>query len=220
MDSPTGPKSKLASGKTVTNLASYNFYNFNANEQIKEKAIQTLRIYGVGPCGPPQFYATQDVHMKTEADIASYLGTEGCIVYAHSFSTITSVIPSFCKRGDIIVADRGVNYSIRRGLEISRSNVKWYNHGDLEELEQVMRKVVKEQVGKKLTRRFIVTEALFETTGDINNLPKLVRPPLSQHGVHKTILTPPRSNSRKSTSSASCSTRRGRSACWAAPAGA
>lgn len=112
--------------------------------------------------------------MKTEADIASYLGTEGCIVYAHSFSTISSVIPSFCKRGDIIVADRGVNYSIRRGLEISRSNVKWYNHGDLEELEQVMRKVVKEQAGKKLTRRFIVTEALFETTGDINNLPKLV----------------------------------------------
>jgi len=171
---PTGPKSKLANGKTVTNLASYNFYNFNANEQIKEKAIQTLRTYGVGPCGPPQFYGTQDVHMKTEADIASYLGTEGCIVYAHSFSTITSVIPSFCKRGDIIVADRGVNYSIRRGLEVSRSNVKWYNHGDLEELEQVMRKVVKEQAGKKLTRRFIVTEALFETTGDINNLPKLI----------------------------------------------
>ncbi|KAJ4292914.1 serine palmitoyltransferase component [Collariella sp. IMI 366227] len=170
----TGPKSKLANGKTVTNLASYNFYNFNANEQIKEKAIQTLRTYGVGPCGPPQFYGTQDVHMKTEADIASFIGTEGCIVYAHAFSTISSVIPSFCKRGDIIVADRGVNYSIRRGLEISRSTIKWYNHGDLEELEQVMRKVVKEQAGKKLTRRFIVTEALFEMTGDINNLPKLI----------------------------------------------
>lgn len=177
---PTGPKSKLANGKTVTNLASYNFYNFNANEQIKEKAIQTLRTYGVGPCGPPQFYGTQDVHMKAEADIASYLGTEGCIVYAHAFSTISSVIPSFCKRGDIIVADRGVNYSIRRGLEISRSSVKWYNHGDLDDLEQVMRRVVKEQRGKKLTRRFIVTEALFEMTGDINDLPRLVsllRPP-------------------------------------------
>ncbi|KAL2176722.1 pyridoxal phosphate-dependent transferase [Thermothelomyces heterothallicus CBS 202.75] len=171
---PTGPKSKLANGKTVMNLASYNFYNFNANDQIKEKAIQTLRTYGVGPCGPPQFYATQDVHMKLEADIASYLGTEGCIVYAHAFSTITSVIPAFCKRGDIIVADRGANYSIRRGLEISRSNVKWYNHGDLDDLEEVMRKVVKEQAGKKLTRRFIVTEALFETTGDMNDLPKLI----------------------------------------------
>lgn len=171
---PTAPKSKLSNGKTVTNLASYNFYNLNANEQIKEKAIQTLRTYGVGPCGPPQFYGTQDVHMKTEADIASYLGTEGCIVYAQAFSTISSVIPAFCKRGDIIVADKAVNYSIRKGLEISRSNIKWYDHGDMEDLERVMKKVVQEQARKKLTRRFIVTEGLFETTGDCNDLPKLI----------------------------------------------
>jgi len=172
---PTGPKSKLANGRTVTNLASYNFYNFNANEQIKEKAIQTLRTYGVGPCGPPQFYGTQDVHVKTEADIAAYLGTEGCIVYAQSFSTISSVIPSFCKRGDVIVADRGVNYSIRKGLEISRSNIKWFDHGDMDDLEKIMKAVAKEQAKtKKLTRRFIVTEGLFETTGDASDLPRLI----------------------------------------------
>lgn len=158
----------------MTNLGSYNFYNFNANEQIKEKAIQVLRAYGVGPCGPPQFYGTQDVHMKTEADIASYIGTEGCIVYAQAFSTISSVIPAFCKRGDVIVADRAVNFSIRRGLQISRSNIKWYNHGDMDDLERVMRRVSEEQSRKKLTRRFIVTEGLFERVGDCVDLPRLV----------------------------------------------
>jgi serine palmitoyltransferase len=201
--SPTGPKVKLAHGRNVTNLASYNFYNFNANEQIKEKAIQTLRTYGVGPCGPPQFYGTQDVHMKTEADIASHLGTEGCIVYAQAFSTISSVIPAFCKRGDIIVADKAVNYSIRKGLEISRSNIKWFNHGDMEDLERVMERVVKDQAKKKLTRRFIVTEGLFETTGDCVDLPTLVRyPPVIGYC---SILTDfnPRLSSRNGTSSAS-----------------
>lgn len=159
----------------MTNLASYNFYNFNANEQIKEKAIQTLRTYGVGPCGPPQFYGTQDVHVKTEADIAAYLGTEGCIVYAQAFSTISSVIPAFCKRGDVIVADRAVNYSIRKGLEISRSNIKWFEHGDMDDLEKIMKAVAKEQAKtKKLTRRFIVTEGLFETIGDSSDLPRLI----------------------------------------------
>ncbi|KAK3177799.1 serine palmitoyltransferase component [Lecanicillium sp. MT-2017a] len=172
---PTGPKVRLSSGRTVTNLASYNFYNFNANEQIKEKAIQTLRTYGVGPCGPPQFYGTQDVHVKAEADIAAYLGTEGCIVYAQSFFTVSSVIPTFCKRGDVIIADKGVNYSIRKGLQASRSHIRWYNHGDMDDLEKVMSTVVKEQAkAKRLTRRFIVTEGLFETTGDATNLPRLV----------------------------------------------
>ncbi|KAI2471163.1 aminotransferase class I and II [Annulohypoxylon bovei var. microspora] len=172
---PTGPKVKLSNGKTVTNLASYNFYNFNASESIKEKAIQTLRTYGVGPCGPPQFYGTQDVHMNTEHDIATFLGTQASIVYSHAFSTISSVIPTFCKRGDVIVADRMVNYSIRKGLEASRSNIRWYEHNDMDDLEQVMKKVVQEQAKKKiLTRRFIVTEGLFEMVGDCSNLPKLV----------------------------------------------
>lgn len=158
----------------MTNLGSYNFYNFNTNETLKEQAIQTLRNYGVGPCGPRGFYGTQDVHMKTEADVASYLGTAACIVYSQAFLTIPSVIPAFSKRGDIIVADKGVNFAIRKGIQISRSIVRWYEHNDMEDLERVLAKVTKEQARKPLTRRFIITEGMFESYGDIVNLPKIV----------------------------------------------
>jgi serine palmitoyltransferase len=172
---PSGPKTKLANGRTVVNLASYNFYNLATHEAIKEKAIQTLRIYGVGPCGPPQFYGTQDVHMRTEAAIADFLGTESSILYAQAYSTISSVIPAFCKRGDVIIADRAVNFSIRKGLQVSRCNIRWFDHGDMDDLENVMRRVAVEQAKKKLlTRRFVVTEGLFETTGESTNLPRLV----------------------------------------------
>lgn len=172
----TGPKVKLANGRSVTNLASYNVYNFNANEQIKEKAITTLRTYGVGPCGPPQFYGTQDVHMKTESDVAAYLGTEACILYAQGFSTSSSVIPAFCKRGDVIVTDRATNYPVRKGIELSRCTIKWYNPGDWDDLENVMRQVAQDQKKqKKLTRRFLVAEGLSETTGASIDLPRMVR---------------------------------------------
>ena len=113
--------------------------------------------------------------MKTEADIASHLGQPACIVYAQSYSTISSVIPAFSKRGDIIVADKGINYAARKGLELSRSTIRWYEHNDLEDMERVLAKVVKEQAKKPLTRRFIVTEGLFEESGDMINLPKIVR---------------------------------------------
>jgi serine palmitoyltransferase len=174
LHSPTGPRSKLSNGRTVTNLASYNFYNFVSNELLKERAIQTLRTYGVGPCGPPGFYGTQDVHMKVEADIAAFLGMTACIIYAQAFSTISSVIPAFSKRGDIIVADKAVNYSIRKGLQISRSTVKWYEHNDMEDLQRVLARVTKEQSKKPLTRRFIVTEGVFENVGDMADLPKII----------------------------------------------
>ncbi|GIZ38267.1 hypothetical protein CKM354_000168800 [Cercospora kikuchii] len=169
-----GPKAKLANGRTVTNLASYNHYNFAGNQDLMNKAVTTVRTYGVGPCSPPGFYGTQDVHMKSEADIAAHIGMPAAIIYAQSFSTISSVIPAFSKRGDIIVADKAVNYPIRKGLQISRSTVHWYEHNDMEDLERVLQRIVKQGRGKPLTRRFIVTEGLFENIGDMVNLPKLI----------------------------------------------
>jgi len=156
------------------NLGSFNFYNFNTNESLKEQAIQTLRTYGVGPCGPRGFYGSQDVHMKTEDDVSAFLGTAACIIYSQAFSTISSVIPAFSKRGDIIVADKGVSFAIRKGIQISRSMVRWYEHNDMEDLERVLAKVTKEQARKPLTRRFIITEGLFESYGDMADLPKIV----------------------------------------------
>ena len=56
---PNGPKPKLANtGKTVVNLASFNFTGLSGNEFIKQRAVETLRKYGLGSCGPPSFYGT------------------------------------------------------------------------------------------------------------------------------------------------------------------
>ena len=170
---PSGPKVKLGNGRTVVNMASYNHYNFANNPDLTQKAINTVRAYGVGPCSPPGFYGTMDVHMRSEADIAAHLGMPAAIIYAQSFSTISSVIPAFCKRGDVIVADKAVNFPIRKGIQVSRSIVRWYEHNDMEDLERVLARVVKEGQGKPLTRRFIITEGLFENVGDVVDLPRL-----------------------------------------------
>lgn len=115
--------------------------------------------------------------MTLEQDIASFLGTESAIIYSQAFSTISSVIPAFCKRGDIIVADRGVNFAVHKGIQVSRSTVRWYDHNDLKSLDEVLQAVEKERIKKRLplTRRFIVTEGIFENDGAMVDLPKIVR---------------------------------------------
>ncbi|KAG9310150.1 serine palmitoyltransferase [Chiua virens] len=146
------------------------------NEQIKEKAIETLRQYGLGSCGPPGFYGTIDVHLDLERNIAEFLGTEASILYSQGFSTISSVIPAFCKRGDIIVADRSINFSIQKGIQISRSTVRWYDHNDLKSLEDVLVSIERERKKRRgpLTRCFIITEGIFERDGEMVDLPKLI----------------------------------------------
>jgi serine palmitoyltransferase len=117
-----------------------------------------------------------DVHLDLEREIAEFLGTEASILYSQGFSTISSVIPAFCKRGDIIVADRSVNFAIQKGILISRSTVRWFDHNDLKSLEDTLISVEKERKKRKgpLTRRFIITEGIFERDGEMVDLPKLV----------------------------------------------
>lgn len=162
--------------KQVLNLASTNFSGLAMNERVKEKAIECLRGYGVGSCGPSGFYGFFDVHIELENQLAAFLGAEAAIIYPQGFTTVCSAIPSFAKRGDIIVADKGVNFAIQKGLQISRSHIRWYDHNDMDSLEEVLEAIDRENKRTKapLTRRFIVTDALFEADGQIADLPRIV----------------------------------------------
>jgi serine palmitoyltransferase len=132
-----------------------------------------------------------DVHLELERDIAQFLRVPAAINYAQGFSAISSVIPAFCKRGDIVVADRGCNFAIQKGIQISRVNVKWYDHGDYESLERVLETIKKEDKKYRRnptnSRRFIVTEGIFENDGSMVNLPKVVCSFLLIPNISRTI---------------------------------
>ncbi len=110
--------------------------------------------------------------MQLEENIARFLGTEKAVIYAQGFSTIASVIPAFCKRGDIIVADRGVNFGIQKGIQISRCTVRWYDHNSMTSLQKVLEGIKRDDKRKRgaLTRRFIITEGVFEHDGQMTDL--------------------------------------------------
>lgn len=170
-------KQKTKDGKVLLNIASFNFLDMLNSEEIKNKAIEIVRTYGVGTCGPTGFYGTLDVHVQLEKDLAKFIGTEEAILYPQGFSTLSSVIPCFSKRGDLIVCDDSVNFSIQKGVQISRSNVKYFKHNDMEDLERILTEVYADdqKAPRRLVpRRFIISEGIFHNTGDICPLPKLV----------------------------------------------
>jgi serine palmitoyltransferase len=156
------------------NFLTTDVLNFNNNPIVRSKAVETIRRYGVGSCGPAGFYGNQDVHTQCENDIAAFIGAEGCILYAQAMATPSSVIPCFLKRGDVIVADKGVNISIQKGIILSRATVYWYEHNDINDLEKKLALANSKYRKGPLPRRFIITEGLFEHFGDSPDLPKIV----------------------------------------------
>lgn len=162
--------------QNVVNLATYDFLNLNENDNVKIAAKDTISSTGVGACGPPNFYGTQDVHVRLEEDLATYFGGEQAILYGQDFVTAGSVLPAFLKRGDLCVVDSGVNLAIQKALIVSRCDIEWFDHNDTEHLEQILKEiqpVLDKQ--KPLKRRFIVTEGLFANTGDLPKLPEIVK---------------------------------------------
>ncbi|KAH9018644.1 serine palmitoyltransferase [Lactarius pseudohatsudake] len=162
--------------KQVLNLASYNFTGLASNETINVRATETLRKFGVGSCGPPVFYGAFLCYSYT-LSVINDLGLQ------MSTWTLSADFLGLNSRGDIIVADRGINFAIQKGLHISRSTVRWFDYNDLKSLEDVLLSVEKEHRKRRgpLTRRFIVTEGIFEKDAELDaGLTELYNVPATQ----------------------------------------
>jgi len=164
-------------GKKVLNMARVNYLGMINNPRVEEEAIKTLRKYGTGTCGPRGFNGTIDVHLDLEKRIQKFMDSEDACIYSYGFATVSSAIPAFSARGDLLIVDKGVNYSVQTGVKLSRSDVMWFKHNDMEDLENILKKVAKEDkaTGRKVTRRFIVIEGLYFNFGDVAPLDKIMQ---------------------------------------------
>lgn len=178
VEGPVAKRIKLHSNNTVTddviNFASYDFLGMSLDRDVVENSIDVIKEVGVGACGPPNFYGTQSVHVRFCENIANFLGAESSIIYGQDLATPISVLPCFLKRGDIVIVDCGVNVALQKAALISRCNIEWFDHNDLDHLEEILESLQEELAQGPLNRRFIVTEGLFADFGDSPDLKRLV----------------------------------------------
>lgn len=158
----------------VLNLASSDHLGMGANEFVKEQAIGCISSVGVGACSAPNFYGNQSVHVQFCNHLADFLGAEDGIIYGQDFSTPISVLPCFLKRGDVVIADKGISVGLQKAVLISRCSIEWYDHNDMDHLEEILQPLCEDLKQGPLNRRFIVTEGLFENYGDSPDLKRLV----------------------------------------------
>jgi len=173
LESASGHKA-VVKDKEVINLAAMNPLGLLGDKDIQQSAVDALRKYGCGSCGPRGFYGTIDVHLDVEEAIAKFVGTEQAILYSSTFACVASVIPTFAKRDDIIYCDRGANHAIQTGVALARSKVFYFAHNDIVELAKLMEKHAREDPKYKSKRRFVVVEGLYSNYGDIVELPAIM----------------------------------------------
>ncbi|XP_055371180.1 serine palmitoyltransferase 1 [Condylostylus longicornis] len=165
-------------GHSCIDLATHNYLSLIGDKEIEEKAIKSIKKYGIGSCGPRGFYGTVDVHLELEQRLADFMKMEEAILYSYGFSTIASAIPAYSKKSDVIFADEQVNFAIQKGIEASRSVAYFYKHNDMEDLERLLveqsKREIKNPKKAAKTKKFLIAEGIYMNTGEICPLPELI----------------------------------------------
>ena len=92
--SEQGPLVKM-DGKEIIMLGSNNYLGMTGNEDVKAKAIQAMKDFGVGTTGSRLLNGTFSLHDSLEKRLAAFLGKEDCVIsytngnrYLHEYSKL------------------------------------------------------------------------------------------------------------------------------------
>lgn len=156
-------------GKRTIMIGSNNYLGLTSDERVIQAAIEATNKYGTGCSGSRFLNGTLDLHIKLEEELASFLNKESVMALSTGFQANLGILSAIAGRNDYIISDRGNHASIVDGSRLSFAKIVKYNHNDMEDLENVIKRLP-EHSGK-----LIVTDGVFSMEGDICNLPELVR---------------------------------------------
>ena len=164
--SPQGARVK-AGNREVLMLSSNSYLGLCTDTRLKEAARKAVEMYGTGAGGSRLISGTSPIHRELEAQVAFFKGTEAALIFSSGYMANAGVISSVADKNWVIYSDRLNHASIIDGCRLSGAQTVVYEHGDVNDLENKIRRYPSKQ-------GLIVTDALFSVDGDLAPLPALV----------------------------------------------
>ncbi|MCK9236021.1 MAG: aminotransferase class I/II-fold pyridoxal phosphate-dependent enzyme [Acholeplasmataceae bacterium] len=155
--------------KRMIMIGSNNYLGLTSHPEVIQAAVEATQAYGTGVSGSRFLNGTLDLHVQFEKELAEFLRKEDATIFSTGFQTNLGIISAIAGRNDIIFSDKENHASIYDGNRLSYAEIVRYNHNDMEDLE----KKLKEASPNK--GKLIVTDGVFSMSGDIANLPEIVR---------------------------------------------
>ncbi len=158
---PQGPTVVL-DGRPVLLLCSNNYLGLADHPRVREAAAEAARRWGVGAGASRLVSGSMTIHRRLEERIATFEGTQSCVLFGSGYLANIGVIGALAGSGDVIFSDELNHASIVDGCRLSRAEVVVYRHRDIEHLDWCMR-----HHGDREAGRLIVTDTVFSMDGDV-----------------------------------------------------
>ena len=154
-------------GRTLINLCANNYLGLSGDESMVQASIEATEKCGYGLSSVRFICGTQTVHKQLEQAIATFLGTEDCILYAAAFDANGGVFEPLFDENDAIISDALNHASIIDGIRLCKAARFRYAHNDMADLETQL------QAAADKRHRIIVTDGVFSMDGTIAQLDKI-----------------------------------------------
>jgi glycine C-acetyltransferase len=160
IESPQGAAITVG-GRAVLNFCANNYLGLADDARLLRAARDGLERWGFGLSSVRFICGTQTIHTELEAAIARFLGTEDTILYTSCFDANGGLFETLLDERDAVISDALNHASIIDGIRLSKAQRHRYVHGDMVELERLLRSTAGART------RLIATDGVFSMDGDV-----------------------------------------------------
>src|SRR5215831_10215138 len=159
---------RLGSSKVLM-FGSNDYLGLITHPQVKEAAALAIRKYGSGCSGSRLLNGTLDLHVKLEAELASFVRKEAAIIFGTGFQANYAALSALTDKGDVMICDHSLHASLVEGALRSPAHTVRFRHNDLKHFERCLENCPPEE------KILVVTEGVFGMEGDIADLRGIVK---------------------------------------------
>jgi len=153
-------------------FCSNDYLGLASSDKLKAELIRNASLFTTGSTASRLVKGHRKEMSEFESIFANFVGAEAVLLVANGYVANMGLLDTIADSQSVIFTDRLNHASILDGIRISGAQKKYFNHLDLDHLEEQLQKVIDNPVLNK-KRRIIVSETLFSMDGDSPNLKRL-----------------------------------------------
>jgi glycine C-acetyltransferase len=151
-------------GTELSNFGSTDYLGLSQHPAMKEAVTAAVATWGVGAASSRPAVGTLAIHTELERASAALVEASDAIVLASGYQANLGLFEALLGDRDFVFCDEMARPSLADGVRLSRARVYTYGHGDMDHLEDRLKR------SRAARFRIIATDGYFPMTGRVASL--------------------------------------------------
>ncbi len=163
-----GPRIE-SEGREMLQFSTNDYLGLAMHPEVRAAGLDAAERFGIcSPMGSRVLTGTTEWHRALEDEFATFKRTEAALTFATGSSSMMGSLACVAHARDILIMDQYAHASLVCGAKISGAKVLFFRHNDLEDLENILKKVADQR------SIAIVVDGIYSMQGDMAPLCELV----------------------------------------------